>query len=202
MNLARLAYRIVRKLKAPYLLWSSTNQILEQLERAGALGKGVEVRGPLVLSNPEKTVLGDDVSINPGLRVRGGGALTIGSHCHFGEDVLILTDNHNYDAPECLPYDKQRHTKDVVIGESVWICDRVTIVPGVQVGEGAVLAAGAVVTKNVPPLAVVGGSPAAVIRYRDEAVYHRLKAEGKYLAWPRDYDLINGRRKQIRRRTT
>lgn len=202
LNFSLLTYRILRKLWAPYLRWQGTCQVLEQLERIGALGIGVQIRSPFVLGNPRKTFIGEDVSINPGFCVRGGGGLTIGSHCHFGEHVLILTENHNYEAPGCLPYDKKRHSKDVLIGESVWICDRVTIVPGVHVGEGAVLAAGAVVTKNVPPLAIVGGSPATVIRYRDDVAYRRLEADGKYLSWPRNYDLINGRRTRIRRHAT
>lgn len=197
--LSLFVYRTLRKLTSPYVRFRATCQVVEQLERLAHLGAAVEVRGPILFGNHAETRLADDVSINAGLRVRGNGRLTIGSHCHFGEDILILTENHNYESPACLPYDKQRHTKDVVIGDSVWICDRVVIVPGVSIGEGAVLAAGAVVTNDVPPLTIVGGSPAAVIRTRDAAKYAALKGAGKYLDWPRDYDLINGRRRRIKR---
>ena len=56
-----------------------------------------------------------------------------------------------------------------------------TIVPGVTIGEGAILAAGAVITKDVPPLSVVGGNPAKVIKYRDKEHFEALKQLGKFV---------------------
>ena len=78
-----------------------------------------------------------------------------------------------------LPYDDIYEIKDVVIGENVWIGADVTLLPGVEIGDGAVVAACSCVTKPVPPMALVGGNPARVIKYRDEQVYARLKAEGQ-----------------------
>ena len=88
----------------------------------------------------------------------------------------------------------------MVIGDAVWICDRVMITPGVEIGEGAVLAAGAVINRDVPALAVVGGTPAQVIRYRDAEEYRRLKEAGQYLNWPRPYDIVLDKRMAVRRR--
>lgn len=66
--------------------------------------------------------------------------------------------------------------KDVVIGENVWIGADVSVMAGVTIGEGAVVAACSCVTKDVPPpMALVGGCPAKVIKYRDEEEYKRLK---------------------------
>ena len=77
----------------------------------------------------------------------------------------------------------------MVIGENCWIATHVIFVRGVTVGEGAIIGMGAVVTKDVPPLAVVAGNPARIIKYRDREVYERLKAEGKiYLDMTYDYD--------------
>ncbi|MBX7167446.1 MAG: acyltransferase [Pirellulales bacterium] len=137
--------------------------------------------------------------MNPGFVSKGTGRLFIGSHVHMGEHVTIITDNHNFEVPLTLPYDKGHVAKDVVIGDCVWLGDRVLIVPGVTIGEGAVVAAGSIVTRDVPPLAIVGGAPAKVIRERNREAYEHLKAAGSYLGMPRDHDLVNRRRVRLRR---
>jgi len=79
--------------------------------------------------------------------------------------------------------------KAVTIGENVWIGTHVLILPGAEIGEGAVIGAGTVVSGVIPPMAVVGGNPAKVIKYRDRETYERLKAEGTiYLDVEYDYD--------------
>jgi acetyltransferase-like isoleucine patch superfamily enzyme len=195
-----LTYRIIRKLSRPIQI-SWQNQLLrQQLENLAELGQGVVVNGPIQIGSPNQVHFAEDVSINPRLTIRGEGGLRVGAHVHFGEDILILTSNHNYFQPDCLPYDKVRIAKDVKIEDSVWICDRVIIVPGVTVGEGSVLAAGSVITKDVPPMTVVGGSPAVALRQRDTDHYRFLKSEQRFLGWPRDFDLLNGRKVKIHRR--
>lgn len=67
-----------------------------------------------------------------------------------------------------------------MIKEFVWCGNNVTIIPGITIGEGAIVAAGAVVAKDVPACAIVGGNPAKLIRYRDKDEFYRLKAKGKY----------------------
>ena len=194
-------YRALRKLVLlPYSRWRDRCIAIEQLSKLGSLGAGVIVNGRIRLGNVSQISFGDDVSINDSLTVHGEGSLSVGSHVHFGEHVLILTANHDYSDCECLPYGKKRIAKAVSIGDCVWICDRVTIVPGVTVGEGAILGAGAVVTRDVPPLAIVGGAPAEVIRMRDAEEYNRLKTAERFLNWPRNHDLICGRRMHISRR--
>ncbi len=200
-SFSRFLFRAVRKgLVRPLEQWWSGQEAILLLEALDSLGQGVVVNGPIFIGNPAGTSLGDDVCINPHLGVHGAGRLTIGSHVHFGQNVEIHTENHNYNRPTALPYDPTRIAKDVVIGDSVWLCSHAIIVPGVTIGEGAVIGAGAVVTKDVPPLAVVGGSPATVVRQRDDATYAALKAEEKFLGWPRDYDLVNGRKLRLKRR--
>jgi maltose O-acetyltransferase len=189
----RLIYRAVRRLVIrPTSRWMDTQEIALQLEHLQSIGRGCVIKGPLRLDDPSRTVLGDDVCINPGLVVRGGGRLVIGSHTHFGQDVRVILENHRIEGTTELPYDKHRIQKGVEIGECVWVGDRAVIVPGVRIGLGAVVAAGAVVTREVPELAIVGGSPAEVIRFRDRTAFETLRHEGKYLGWPRDHHLING----------
>lgn len=75
-------------------------------------------------------------------------------------------------------------TGDTIVGSDVWTCAGSLMMSGITIGDGAIVAAGAVVTKDVPPYAIVGGNPAKVIRYRyDEAVRETL-LEIKWWDWP------------------
>lgn len=114
-----------------------------------------------------------------GMAVVGGGTLRIGDYFHSGTECMIITENHNYEGSQ-IPYDKTYIKKEVTIGDCVWFGNRVTVVGGVTIGEGVIVAAGAVVTKDVPPLAIVGGNPAKIIKYRNSEHYYRLKKEGKF----------------------
>lgn len=126
-------------------------------------GKNVNIEKGASFSN--KTILGDNSGI--GINARICGECTIGDNVMMGTDVVVITRNHRFDRTD-IPMISQgfEETKPVVIGNDVWIGDRVMIMPGVNVGEGAILAAGAVVTHNVPPYAIVGGVPAKVIKMR------------------------------------
>ena len=126
-------------------------------------------------------------SIHPTSHLKSGaiiectGGVTIGRYFHPGRGLTIFTTNHAYDGAETIPYDRESLGAPVVIKDFVWSGANVTIVPGVTVGEGAVIAAGAVVTRDVPDCAVVGGNPAAVLKYRDVERFKALKAAGKFL---------------------
>lgn len=94
------------------------------------------------------------------------GPLSIGDNVMMGPDVVILTHTHNIDRSD-IPMGKQgSRIAKVTIGNDVWIGMRSIIMPGVNIGNGAVIGAGAVVTKDVPDYAIVGGVPAKVIKYR------------------------------------
>jgi acetyltransferase-like isoleucine patch superfamily enzyme len=95
------------------------------------------------------------------------GGVYIGKEFHPGRGLTIFSVNHNYQHPKKLPYDEKMIKESVIIEDFVWAGANVTIVPGVKIGSCAVLGAGSVVTKNVPPFAVVGGNPAKVIKMRD-----------------------------------
>lgn len=84
----------------------------------------------------------------------------------MGPEVTILTHTHRIDRTDIPMGQQGSMVCEVVIGDDVWIGMRSIILPGVRIGSGAVIGAGAVVTKDVPNYAVVGGVPARVIRYR------------------------------------
>lgn len=108
------------------------------------------------------------------------GGVTIGRYFHTGRGLTIFSTNHNYQSEHAIPYDSTDLPRPVIIDDFVWCGSNVTIVPGVKVGEGAVLGSGAVITKDVPPHAVVGGNPAIVIKYRNVELFNKLKNESKF----------------------
>ena len=107
------------------------------------------------------TTLGNNVNFN-GMKIQGTANVAIGDNFHSGIECMIITDSHNYEG-EAIPYDDTVISKDVVIEDNVWLGNRVIVLPGVTIGDGAVIAANAVVTKDVPAYAVVGGNPAKII---------------------------------------
>lgn len=125
--------------------------------------------------------IGNNVRIGERCRLSAIGGINIGNNVSFGPEITIWSSNHNYYSPELLPFDKNSKLKPVTIGDNVWIGARACIAPGVNIGEGAVIAMGAVVTKDVPVGAVVGGNPATVLKYRDLDKYYKLKAENKFI---------------------
>ncbi|MDP9792410.1 acetyltransferase-like isoleucine patch superfamily enzyme [Catenuloplanes nepalensis] len=107
---------------------------------------------------------GRDCSINPYTVVRGD--VTLGDAVRIGAHTSILAFNHTMDDPDVEVFRQPLTSKGITIGDDVWIGSHVVILDGVTVGDRSVLAAGAIVTKDVPAGAVVGGNPARVIRWR------------------------------------
>ncbi len=97
------------------------------------------------------------------------GPTVIGNDVMMGPEVLIYTSNHET-SDTSIPMRLQGHTRPekVIIGNDIWIGRRAIIMPGVTVGDHAIIGANAIVTKDVPPYAVVAGVPAKVIKYRNE----------------------------------
>lgn len=123
--------------------------------------------------NIEKgAIIGSKLSIgnNSGVGVNCvcGGEITIGDDVMMGPEVVIFSRNHQFSSID-TPMRLQGYTesKPCIIGNDVWIGRRAMIMPGVKIGNGVVIAAGAVVTKDVPDYAVVGGVPAKIIKYRN-----------------------------------
>lgn len=138
-------------------------------------GKGFYCCSGVTIHSAKNISVGNKVGIGEKAFINASGGLEIGNNVKTGPMLCIWTSNHNYEKPKKLPYDMEWIHKKVVIHDNVWIGARVSILPGVEIGEGAVIAMGAVVTKNVPPCAVVGGNPAKIIKYRDIETYNKLK---------------------------
>ncbi|MGE6167753.1 acyltransferase [Aeromonas media] len=126
------------------------------------------------------THLGRNCHFN-GFLIRGKGKVLIGDNFHSGKDVLIINSYHQYDGGDAIPYDsKNTIDKDVVIEDNVWVGDRVIILGGVRIGEGAIIQAGSVVVNDVQKCSIVGGAPAGHFKYRDIVSYETLKDRGLF----------------------
>ena len=114
----------------------------------------------------EGLVIGNNTGIAQGAFIQVRGKVVIGNDVIFGPNVSIFSETHNFDDPT-IPIHLQGETrKGVTIEDGAWIGTRAVILDGVTVGRNSIVAAGAVVTKDVPDYAIVGGVPANPPRAR------------------------------------
>lgn len=147
-------------------------------KKAKKLGKNFCVGGYSYINN--NTTIKDNVVFN-GMQIRGDGEVTIGNYFTSGVECMILTQNHDYDNGNAIPYDHEHYMfKPIVIDDFVWIGSRVTILPNTHIGEGAIIQAGSVVHGEIPKYAIAGGNPAKVFKYRNAEHFEKLKAEQKF----------------------
>lgn len=131
------------------------------------------------ISHDAKVEVGDYFHSN-GLRISGEGNLLIGRYFHSGSNCNIMLGSHDFDHGEAIPYGTKYTSKDVKIGDFVWMGTNSTICGNVTIGTGAIIAMEAVVVKDVPDYAIVGGNPAKIIKYRDIDHFNKLLSEGKF----------------------
>ena len=155
---ADAARKIMFRLNCEYHSCEEISELFSEL-----IGQKVENFGlfpPFYTDYGKNITVGKNVFINEGCCFQDQGGITIGDNCLIGQQVVIATLNHD------LCPDKRANMlpAPVAIGNNVWIGAHATILAGVTIGDNAVVAAGAVVTKDVPENTVVAGVPAKVIK--------------------------------------
>ncbi|PIP75017.1 MAG: acyltransferase [Candidatus Levybacteria bacterium CG_4_9_14_3_um_filter_35_16] len=126
------------------------------------IGKGSVIHMNAIFYYPPNISIGKDTIIGERIVLDGRGNLTIGDHVDIASEVMIYNAEHDVHDP-----DFKTRIESVIIGDYVFIGPRSVILPGVKVGKGAIVAAGAVVTKDVEPFTIVGGVPAKHIKERE-----------------------------------
>lgn len=138
--------------------------------------KGVSILKDVTFMAPNNIEIGKNSVINTKVLLDGRGAkLIISNNVDIARECLIWTMDHDPNSPT-----HSSRCSEVVIEDHVWIASRAIILPGVHIGRGAVVASGAVVTKDVPPFCIVGGVPAKVIGKRENALEYELDYHPKY----------------------
>lgn len=144
------------------------------------LGKNATISGSTTIAVSMRAHIGDCTWIGEGCYINSVGGFRIGNYCTMGAGTLVVTTEHRHSGAGSLPFDSVRLVKPVEIGNYVWIGVRALIHGGVKIGDGAIVGMGAVVTQDVPELAIVGGNPAVVLGQRTRSEYEALVQSGGF----------------------
>ncbi len=167
------AVRIGMELNMHYHTPAEIREIMGRL-----IGKKVDdsfrMFPPFYTDFGKNITIGKDVFINSGCHFQDQGGIWIGDGTLIGHNVVLATINHDLNPEE----NRKNHYAPITIGAHVWIGSNAAILPGVTLGDWAVVAAGAVVTQDVPPRTVVGGVPAKVLKViPEEAMERKMQNE-------------------------
>jgi len=170
----------------------SSNKVSRNVE----LGENVRLRGVIVGG---RVSIGDNTIVNRDTIIRataGAAQINIGKFCSIAHDVFICTYNHSINTPsiwstkdnsvkhfELFPVAGELDSKDICIGNDVWIGAKVSILPGVTIGDGAVIGTNSVVIKDVRPYTIVAGMPAKFLKCRFSVETSNFLKELRWWNW-------------------
>ena len=160
-------------------------------------GYVVNRRGRWELTSQGFVTTGEHTITSGTVSFKGREDIRIGRYSALGEHVFIVGSNHDYELPanqsrfyrETFDFDNRRRVEGkvkVVIGNDVYVGDNSTLLPGVEIGDGAFIGAGSIVTRDIPPYAVAVGIPARLIKHRFREDIISLLLELKWWDWPEE----------------
>lgn len=150
-------FRFINKIKSFYLKFFFGAKV----------GRGVVFYSNIWIFTGRNLILGDDVDLATGVLITTDGGVSIGARTLVGYGTKILSSNHNVPKLPDRIFDSGHTKAPVNIANDVWIGANCIILPGVTIGEGTIVAAGSVVTKDIPANVFVGGVPAKIIKERE-----------------------------------
>jgi len=161
LGLASTALRLQANPSVRTAWQAASTQLL--LATLSSHGENILIQHPITVAGASAVTIGNDVSIAAYVHIWGHGGVSIGHRVMIGAHTSITSLTHDYNE------DVMRFTvvsRPVIIGDDVWIGSNCVVLPGLSIGDGSVLGAGSVVTKDVEPFSIVSGVPARVIGSR------------------------------------
>ena len=150
------------------------------LKRIKNRGTGCRIKGDGTIFGYDQLKLGNSVAIGKRFFIVARGGVEIGDHSILSRNVVVQSQTHEYEA-ESLPYGKAMIRKPIKIGRAVWIGMNAKILPGVTIGDGAIIGLGAVCSKDVPKCGIAVGNPARVVKHRSLEHFDQLIQEEKFV---------------------
>lgn len=135
--------------------------------------KKFRLEGYSVITSKSQITIDDYSSIGRNCYLHTNGGLEVGKNVQISRSVVIYTTNHNFRSDDMIPYGLDDIPGSVVIEDNAWVGMRAKILPGVRIGEGAVIGLGATITRDVPKCAIVVGIN-QIVGYRDKQQYETL----------------------------
>jgi maltose O-acetyltransferase len=156
--------KTISRINEKFFFWMKNFFILFYSLKFKKFGKNNHIYFPVKIYGKRNVSIGNFCSINAFVHIWGNGGVDIGNNVMIATHVVITSVSHDYNG-ESLRF-SEVILKKVIIEDEVWIGSSAVILPGIKIGVGAVIGAGAVVTKDVPSMAIVVGNPAKVLKYR------------------------------------
>ena len=164
----RFSYEVVIINELVQLIFSNTIRIFIYKRSGMKVGKNTKIFRKCYFQKLSGISIGDNCVIGFCCRLNGKGPITIGNNVNISSETILESGTHDFVTFESV-------FKPIIIKDNVWIGTRAIVLQGVTIGEGAVVAAGSVVTRDVEPFTIVAGTPARVIGLRPKKIDYRLE---------------------------